>query len=271
MTKDTDLRTGRRKEGLWFGPWLSTQKAAKERGSKHYFTGVPCAKGHVSIRLASNAACMGCHRLKCNAFNKMKRQLDPNWRDEQNEKKRENYDPQKNKEWCINWRNNNKEYVKEFNRAYMQFRRAEDPTLNEMSRLQIAAKREDTQYKENELRNGRLRYAANPERFREKSRLYAKSNPEVAATHARNRRSRLRNCDGTHTHNDVLSILTRQNFKCVECGIDIRTDYEMDHIVPISRGGSNWPSNLQGLCPTCNRQKSCIDPILFAERKGRLL
>lgn len=32
--------------------------------------------------------------------------------------------------------------------------------------------------------------------------------------------------------------------------------YEVDHIVPLSEGGSNEPSNLQALCLMCHRVKS---------------
>jgi hypothetical protein len=45
----------------------------------------------------------------------------------------------------------------------------------------------------------------------------------------------------------------RDTGRCVECGRQERLEY--DHIVPLSRGGSNTVRNLQLLCEPCNRSK----------------
>lgn len=53
-------------------------------------------------------------------------------------------------------------------------------------------------------------------------------------------------------------ILERDGFKCVDCGASPATGavLEVDHTIPISKGGSNDPSNLRTLCSDCNRGKS---------------
>lgn len=52
-------------------------------------------------------------------------------------------------------------------------------------------------------------------------------------------------------------IYERDGGICMKCGTKVsRTDFHVDHIVPISAGGSEWDlSNLELSCPTCNLKK----------------
>lgn len=55
-------------------------------------------------------------------------------------------------------------------------------------------------------------------------------------------------------------IKERDNFTCCECGNSTHTEpnllLEIDHIIPVSRGGCTVEENLQTLCWKCNRAKS---------------
>lgn len=55
-------------------------------------------------------------------------------------------------------------------------------------------------------------------------------------------------------------IKQRDNFTCQECGVSVMMEphllLEVDHIIPVSRGGLSVRENLQTLCWRCNRTKS---------------
>ncbi len=55
-------------------------------------------------------------------------------------------------------------------------------------------------------------------------------------------------------------IKTRDNHACRYCSVSLAAEphllLEVDHIVPVSRGGLSTPNNLQTLCWRCNRFKA---------------
>jgi len=76
---------------------------------------------------------------------------------------------------------------------------------------------------------------------------------------------------GTHTVAEVKALLSRQNGRCPYCHSDICRRYHIDHMMPLSRGGTNAISNIQLLCPSCNHRKYNKHPLKFAREIGLLL
>lgn len=85
------------------------------------------------------------------------------------------------------------------------------------------------------------------------------------------RRSRIKGNGGTHTSSDIQEILESQKHKCVACGVSIKSKRHIDHIIPLSKGGTNDKANIQLLCPCCNISKNDKHPIDFMQSKGFLL
>ena len=58
-------------------------------------------------------------------------------------------------------------------------------------------------------------------------------------------------------HNIRHEVFKKDNYRCVECSTTKdKNTLHIDHIIPISRGGSDELDNLQTLCETCNLSKT---------------
>lgn len=66
------------------------------------------------------------------------------------------------------------------------------------------------------------------------------------------------------------NIFMRDDYTCQICGANRHKDnvkIEVDHILPVSKGGTNDPNNLQTLCRRCNREKHNRTDLLHDKRK----
>lgn len=115
-------------------------------------------------------------------------------------------------------------------------------------------------YADNKARNyanSRQFKVGNPERTRElhKRERNTPTGKARQRVHNLTRKARKKNAEGTFTPADVSAMLLKQKGCCNLCGCSILFKYHIDHIVALVNSGSNWPTNLQLLCPTCNMRK----------------
>jgi 5-methylcytosine-specific restriction endonuclease McrA len=114
--------------------------------------------------------------------------------------------------------------------------------------------------------------AANPEKRKELLRRFNENNPEASRIYKQNRYARKKYNGGKLSTDLPIRLLELQHNKCVVCKKDFKkTGYQLDHIIPLARGGKNIDSNIQLLCPKCNLKKHAKDPIQFMREMGYLL
>jgi 5-methylcytosine-specific restriction endonuclease McrA len=100
----------------------------------------------------------------------------------------------------------------------------------------------------------RERYRCDPERVLAQNRQWSKDNPDKRREMHRNRRAQERGATGSATSQDVQNRFSAHGHKCIYCAAQ-SDDLHMDHIKPLSKGGSNWPGNLAPACGPCNLSK----------------
>jgi 5-methylcytosine-specific restriction endonuclease McrA len=129
---------------------------------------------------------------------------------------------------------------------------------NREKRDQITAQKRN--YRNNNRDRVRQRETAYRLANIEKKRLYRKKwqkeNPDKIREHGHLRRIRKYNGGGKFTAKEWQDLKAFYGYKCLRCG---KSESEVmitpDHVIPISKGGSNFISNIQPLCLPCNLSK----------------
>lgn len=230
-----------------------TLAAARQTGSRHYFTGNPCGQGHVAPRLTSTTKCTECLRARNANYRRNHQEEIKQYRKEYRERNRDALNLSQKLYRIENWEkiSASKQRIYERNREKILQQQKEYRNNNR----ETVAER-DREY-------GKYYRAVHADRRRVTTKRYRDRNPERNRLHRRNRRARQMMNGGKHCLADIRKLLSSQNHSCVYCGGDLRQMYHVDHIIPLSRGGSNGPENLQILCPRCNQRKGTMMPEEF--------
>jgi 5-methylcytosine-specific restriction endonuclease McrA len=230
------------------GP-IVTLKQARTNGLTRYFTGKPCARGHLSQRRTVNQTCTECEwKKRC--------------RDARNasDRKARERNPESERARVARYLATDKGKA---NRRAYYFAHIDD--------IKRRAKEWKEQNPARVLELRRADYAANKARIVQRVAEWNALNPDGPRTRGRNYRAKLYAAEGNHTREEIKALHEKQNGRCVYCYRRLGEEYHADHIVPLSRGGSNWISNIQLTCGPCNNRKRATDPIEYARRIGRLI
>ena len=114
-------------------------------------------------------------------------------------------------------------------------------------------------------------HKANPEKRREHRAKYrethveeikqskaewVKNNLQKAVLYHQRRRALLAGNGGSYTEEEWEDLKASYNYRCLSCGrVEPEIKLTIDHVIPITLGGSNDITNIQPLCGSCNKRK----------------
>lgn len=216
---------------------IISQKEARALGLTKCFTGKPCLRGHVAERWVGG----GC--IECGKIIRAK-------------------NAERTPALRAAWYQRNAESE----RARKAKRYAENP-----EKIREIKRRSAEKHRDKIKSYSREYYRKNHERLAQYGKSWRANNPEKRRILDRNRAAREQNAEGKFSVDDIKNLMSLQRSKCANCKGCLRHSYHIDHIIPLARGGTNWPKNLQLLCPPCNLRKNSKDPIDWAFENGRLV
>jgi hypothetical protein len=224
---------------------------AKAAGASHYFTGKPCSNGHVEKRATSGGACLGCMRDR----QRLRLASDPEYRELHRKsclkhKLKVLSDPSKRQQ--INAR------------AKELWSERPERRANKAKADRDRNQREQAKARRRELQKNRYRekLASDPAHIakrKERSRIWAKENPErcnaKTALRRANRKKACPPCLTASDHQEIQAFYNAARRLSKSTGIP----HEVDHIIPLLHPlvcGLHVPWNLQVLTEVQNRAKA---------------
>jgi len=199
--------------------------------------------------------CKSCWSIRCKAYKTNNpdavRANKKKWNAEHAEQ-----EIQRKKQWYADNAEKEKEAVRK--------RHAENP---EKYYLQGKKWREENKDKANEYarvwRSANLEKSAaikskwqsqNKEKVNEINQSWRKSNPDKTKQYRQNRRAHLMGNGGVIKAQEWKDLCLLYGNKCLCCGRD-DVSLTIDHVIPLTKGGSNTIDNAQPLCQSCNSRK----------------
>lgn len=111
--------------------------------------------------------------------------------------------------------------------------------------------------------------AANPEKSRKWYKIYHTRHPEKSSEYHTRRRAREVNAEGNGVTARQWEKIKEEYFqRCAYCNQE--KPPQMDHIVPLSKGGKHDIDNIVPACKSCNSSKCDSSLLMFLYRRSQL-
>ena len=144
-----------------------------------------------------------------------------------------------------NWNRENKETKQKRDKEYYQVN------------SETIKKRTNNWYKNNKekaIEASRKWRAKNIKHRLEYEKEWRKNNPEITKAQKQTRRAKKYGNGGSYTAKEWRDLCDKYGNKCLCCGKE--TKLTIDHVIPVTKGGTSYIENIQPLCFSCNRHKS---------------
>lgn len=240
---------------------IISRKEARQENLKTYFDGEPCERGHVAERLTISGRCCECIEEDNLIVREQKEDFVARKVNKKNKAKE-----------ALNYI---KETAKELNdrEKWYLLTNSTDGTeeLDIFPRSRELAKELGEDFyddgqpcKRNHLSK---RYTSTGKCVACEKHLRDEYKPYIKV-YAHERRARFRDAEGFFNKSDIDILYQTQDGLCKYCHVSLDSGYHIDHRIPLAKGGSNWPENLQLLCPPCNLKKKDKMPEQFEKEIG---
>ena len=108
-------------------------------------------------------------------------------------------------------------------------------------------------------------YTEHKERIAARSKIYRAANLDKHRASQAKRKAIKINAPGNATAEQIAARWEVYGNKCYICGAPAEAT---DHVIPLDKGGSNWPANLRPICKRCNSTKGAKWPYDFKEAQA---
>jgi 5-methylcytosine-specific restriction endonuclease McrA len=182
----------------------------------------------------------------------------PEYKERARERQKEWYEQNKSERQAKNRENQRARYaldpepIRARNRAWYQNNKDQ---RHDYYLRRKAAEPED-QRRQRERERTKRRYLSDPAGWLASQKNWRERNPEKAHAYTRASHGKRRAATKgvSFTTAEWLALLERHGGRCAYCGSDF--GIEIDHRIPLNRGGSNTIENILPACRRCNRRKN---------------